>query len=359
MEKKKEFIINMMFWAVIGALLYIVSKFLLPALIPFIIGFFIACLVRFLAHKIGGKSDRAKKYIAIGIIVAIYAVLFTGMILISVNFANKIGDFIQSLPSIYNDSLLPMLNLFLAKVEHIAMQFDEVVANAVRNALKDVLSSIGTYIFDLSQVLVGFISNGIVKIPSFLIKLIVMVVSTFFIAVDFDKISALVRKIIGNKRYGMMKQGIYHTKTVLSAYIKSYTLLFCLTFIELCIGFAILKIPYPTIIALCIAVFDILPILGTGGVLIPWALICLFIGNTPLGIGIFVLYLIITAIRNTIEPKIVGQQIGLHPLATLMAMFVGMNMFGLAGLIFFPVTLVIIVSMVKAGAINFEEPKEN
>ncbi len=359
MEKKKEFIINMLFWAVIGALLYIVFKFLFPALIPFIIGFLVACLVRFFAKKIGGKSDKARKYIAIGIIVAIYAVLFTAMILISVNFANKIGDFIQSLPSIYSNSFMPMLELVLTKIEDIAMQFDVVVARAIQDALNDLQSSIGTYIFDISQAAVGFISDSVISIPSFLIKLIVTVVSTFFIAVDFEKITELLRKVIGAKKYGMLKEGVFHTKTVLSAYLKSYTLLFCLTFIELCIGFCILGIPYPTLIALCIAIFDILPILGTGGVLIPWALICIFIGKTPFGIGIFVLYLIITAIRNTIEPKIVGQQIGLHPLATLMAMFVGMNMFGLAGLIFFPVTLVIIVSMVKGGAIKFPENKEN
>ncbi len=349
----------MMFWAVIGVLLYLAFKFLFPALIPFIIGFFVACLVRFLANKIGGKSDRAKKYISIGIIVIIYAVLFTAMILISVNFANKIAGLVQSLPSIYNESFLPTLNLILTKVESIALQFDEVVAQALRDALTNLQSSIGTYIVDISQALVGFLSNGIVKVPSFLIKLIVMVVSTFFIAVDYEKITALTQKIIGAQKYNMLKEGVFHTKNVISAYLKSYSLLFCLTFIELCIGFLILKIPYPSLVALGIAVFDILPILGTGGILIPWALICIFIGKAPLGIGVFVLYLIITAIRNTIEPKIVGQQIGLHPLATLVAMFVGMNMFGLAGLIFFPVSLVIIVSMVNAGAIKLGESQES
>lgn len=114
---------------------------------------------------------------------------------------------------------------------------------------------------------------------------------------------------------------------------------------ELAIGFLLLRIPYAMLLALLISIFDLMPILGTGGILLPWALVLVLMGNLPLAAGIAALYVIITAVRQTLEPKIVGAQIGLHPLATLIAMLLGLKLFGLVGLIAFPVTLAVVTAM--------------
>ncbi len=352
MEKKREFIINMLYIVLIIAVLVLFFRYIFPALIPFVIGFVVACIIHFFAKKIGGNSDKNKKSAALTLTICFYTVLFTLAVLVGLKAVDKIGGFIRSIPAMYKDFVLPLLEQILEKVEEIAMQLDERIATEVEKTLSEFLASLGKFITDLSLKLVSAISDGILGIPAFLIRLIIIVVSTFFMAADFDKMTGLVRKLIGEKKYGVIVQGTYHAQNVILAYIKSYSILFCLTFVELCIGFWILKIPYPGWIALAIAIFDILPILGTGGVLIPWSFICLFIGNIKLGICIFILYIIITAIRNTLEPKIIGKQIGLHPLLTLMAMFVGMQLLGLFGLFLFPITLVILVSMAKAGAIH-------
>ncbi len=352
MEKKREFIVHTLYVAIIIAMLFLFFKFLFPALIPFVIGFVVACIVRFFARKIGKDSEQHKKTAALIITICFYSVIFLILVLVGVKAVDEIGSFIRSIPTIYKDIILPFLEQISQKVEEIAMQLDERIAMEVEATLNEFLASLGKYISDFSLAVVSFVSDGILGIPAFLIRMIITVVSTFFMAVDFDKITGILKKLIGDKKYGVIIQSANHTKLVILAYLKSYTLLFCLTFIELSIGFWILKIPYPFWIALGIAVFDILPILGTGGVLIPWSLVCLFIGNIRMGVCIFVLYIIITAIRNTLEPKIVGKQIGLHPLITLIAMFVGMNLLGIVGMILFPVSLVIIVSMAKAGAIK-------
>lgn len=143
-----------------------------------------------------------------------------------------------------------------------------------------------------------------------------------------------------------------YVKNILFIYLRSYLLLFLLTFAELFLGFLILRIPYAGVLAFAIAVFDILPVLGTGGILLPWAAVLLIMGNTPLALGILVLYIVITAIRNTLEPKIVGKQIGLHPLATLIAMFIGLRILGIAGMVIFPVGLSVLVSLEKGGVIH-------
>ena len=125
-----------------------------------------------------------------------------------------------------------------------------------------------------------------------------------------------------------------------------------ITFIELSIGLSILKVENSIIIAFLIAIFDILPVLGTGGIMIPWTIITAIQGNIPMAIALLVVYLVITIIRNIIEPKIVGSQIGLHPVVTLVSMFVGAQMFGVIGLFGFPITLSLLRHLNDTGVIK-------
>ena len=97
-----------------------------------------------------------------------------------------------------------------------------------------------------------------------------------------------------------------------------------------------------------ISIFDLMPILGTGGIVLPWALIALMVGNWGRAIGLLVLYLVITGIRQTLEPKIVGKQIGLHPLATLISMLLGLKLFGIVGLFGVPVCVAVTTAMYRS-----------
>ena len=125
-----------------------------------------------------------------------------------------------------------------------------------------------------------------------------------------------------------------------------------ITFVELSIGFSIIGIDNAILIALCIAIFDILPVLGTGGVVIPWIVVNLVLGNFGMAASLTVLYIIVTFIRNVIEPKIVGSQLGLHPIVTLSSMFAGVQMLGAIGLFGFPIGLSLLVHLDRKGTIN-------
>ena len=107
-----------------------------------------------------------------------------------------------------------------------------------------------------------------------------------------------------------------------------------------------------TLVALLIAIFDILPVLGTGGIMIPWAVLSLLGGEITRGLSLLALYLIVTVIRNIIEPKIVGKQIGLHPVLTLMSMFVGTTLFGVVGLFGLPILLSLLRYLNEQGTIS-------
>lgn len=95
-----------------------------------------------------------------------------------------------------------------------------------------------------------------------------------------------------------------------------------------------------------------MPILGTGSILVPWSIIAFIMGNTKIGIGMLVLYILITVVKQIIEPKIVGQQIGLHPIITLILMYVGVNLMGLLGLLALPILATILVKLNNEGSIR-------
>ena len=126
-----------------------------------------------------------------------------------------------------------------------------------------------------------------------------------------------------------------------------------LTFGELTAGLLLLRVPHAVLLAALIAVVDILPILGTGTVLIPWIAVSLLGGNTAFAVGLTVLYVVITVVRNILEPRVVSRQIGLHPLATLFFMFLGLRATGgIAGMLLFPVGAIIVKQLQEAGHIH-------
>ena len=134
--------------------------------------------------------------------------------------------------------------------------------------------------------------------------------------------------------------------------IRSYALIMSITFVELSILLTLVGVNHPVLVAFGTACFDILPVLGTGGIMIPWALITLLQGNLFLGLKLLGVYVIVTVVRNIIEPKIVGSQLGLHPVVTLCSMFVGVQLFGVIGLFGFPIGLSLLRYLNDHGVIK-------
>ena len=134
--------------------------------------------------------------------------------------------------------------------------------------------------------------------------------------------------------------------------IKAYAILMGFTFIQLLTGFIVAGIDYPVLLALFISLIDILPVLGTGTVLIPWCIILFLSGNVKTGLCILILYVIITLTRQIAEPKVLGNSVGLHPLVTLISMYFGLKLIGVKGLFLFPLTMIIIKNLNDKGFIR-------
>lgn len=352
---KKRFIINVIFYFIIGIIILGICKYIMPALVPFIIAFLIAALLQIPAKKLSGEVPKRKKWLAI-LLCCVFFVLAFGLILfLGISLVKGAGDVVTSASSLYNDQIVPILGEISDRLESVTASVDASISQKIESIFQEFSQNLGQYITEFSVKAVKLVSGGATKIPGIIVKIVITVVATFFMAADFDKIINFFKGFLPKEKEESVRNIIEHVKKAIFTYIKSYVLLFILTFIELSIGFLILGIPYPMILALMIAIFDILPVLGTGGILLPWAVVLLIMGDFFLAGGLVVLYIVITIIRNTVEPKLVGKHIGLHPLATLIAMFIGLRLLGVVGMIAFPIALSVMVNLEKDGIIHLKK----
>lgn len=342
-ERKKKFIINVAFYALIAILVWVACKYLVSPMMPFVIAFVVAAVIQVPIRKIKA-APRQKKILSIVFCGVFYGLLLMLAAWLGLKVLDGVEGLIRKVPYFYNTTVVPVLETISNYLEESMTSVHPSVANTIENSFEEMTNNLGSYVSSFSVKVVQILSGGISGIPSFVIKLVITVVATFFFVGDYDGITAFFRKFLSPKQADLVDRGQSYVKNVLFIYIRSYSFLFLLTFAELCAGMFLLGMPYPALLALCIAVFDILPVLGTGGVLLPWALVLFIIEEHGLAIGILVLYLVILVVRNMVEPRIVGRQIGLHPLATLAALFLGLKLFGIVGLVAFPVALTVLVN---------------
>jgi sporulation integral membrane protein YtvI len=212
--------------------------------------------------------------------------------------------------------------------------------------------------------LVGNLTDFAVSVPTFLLNIVIMVVATIFLLVDFESILAFIKKQLPDKTNELIYNIGTHLGKVLKKYILSYSLVMLITFAEIFAGLSIIGVNYAALLAALIAIFDILPVVGSGLVIVPWAIISLIIGDIGVGIGLFILWAVLCVVRQIIEPKIVGNSVGMHPFLTLFAMLAGNFIYGGIGILLLPVTLALCQSLNSAGVVRlyktFEpEPEED
>ena len=354
-EKKKKFIIDVAYLALVLALGYVALQYALPLLMPFVIAFLIAYILRRPIRFFSRVFHVPKGLAAVLLVVLTYGAIGLLLALAGIRITATIASLVQQIPAIYNNYILPDLTDLFTGLEDLLARLDPSLMSTLEELQTQLLNMLWQLVSSLSGLLMGGVSLATslaTSLPGFLIRLLLMVISTFFIAIDYEKIVTFcLRCLSGNTRKVVLQIKDYVVGTLFVC-IRSYALIMSITFVELSIGLSIISVNRAMLVALLIAIFDILPVLGTGGIMIPWAILTALGGNMPQALALLVVYVIITIIRNIIEPRIVGKQIGLHPVLTLMSMFVGTHLFGVVGLFGLPILLSLLRYLNDAGTIS-------
>jgi sporulation integral membrane protein YtvI len=209
----------------------------------------------------------------------------------------------------------------------------------------------------------SFIGSMVVTIPQGLVFTLITIVATFYISLDYKRINEFIAIQIPPKVRNVIIDIKSKFFSAIYKYLRAYSIIVLITYSELTVGFLIIGINYAFIIAALTALLDILPVVGTGTVLIPWGIIGIIQKDYFTGFAMLILYGTITIIRNIIEAKIVGTSIGLYPVVTLMAMYAGFRILGLGGMFLLPIVILILKNLNDEGKIrlwkNINKPDEN
>lgn len=226
MEKKKDFIINVIFYAIIGAAVVAVCKFILPALFPFLIAFLIAAVIQVPIEKLGKDSQKKRKAAAVLLCCAFYIIFFLAVIVLGTKAVKTAGNMIVSAPVVYNEKVVPFIGEIADYLEVAVSSIDATISQQIENYFVEISRNMGQYISDFSVKAVKWLSEGVTGIPGFVVKLVVTVVATFFMAIDFRKIMAFFKRWIPVGKEETVNKGMDYVKNVIFIYIKSYSLLF-------------------------------------------------------------------------------------------------------------------------------------
>lgn len=347
-DKKKRFLIDSAFIALVAVLLYFLFKFATIYLLPFLIGLILAVLVQKPAKFLADKVKIKKGISSVILVIVLYLLVITIFSALCFGIYKKIFDLV-SLLSNNISSWVSVFDDISGRFSNILNELPAEISNAVKTLPETLLSKLTEF---ATTFLSGTATLIAKNIPNLIITIIVTIVASCYLAKDYDRITVFLRSHLTGRINAILCDTKEIFFTSILKLLKSYFLLMFITFAELSIGLLIIGVKNPILLAGVIAFVDLLPVLGTGAVVIPWAVVALISGNLWLGIGLAVLYLIITIVRNFLEPKIIGDLVGLHPLVTLVCMFVGLRLFGILGMFGVPIAVIILAGLQRRGTIN-------
>lgn len=352
LEKQKNFLIKFSYIAVILGLGYVAIKYLVAALLPFVIGMIIAVIFKGPIGKISKRFKINRSLVSVFVLMIFYAAFAVVLLLLGSQLLSLGEDGIAKVPGFYTNTIEPFLKRVINDIADKIPQADTQVID-MSDIINNAIGTVSSFVTSASSTILSAIASIATKLPALLINSIFTIVSSFFFTIDYHDITDFVFKQLPEKKAIQARNIKGDVIGTVWKYIKSYAFLMFVTFIELTIGMLVLGIPNPLAVAAIISVIDILPVLGTGSVLIPWGIIGFVFNNYKIGIGMILLYLVITVVRQTLEPKVIGKQIGLHPVVTLICIFVGAKLFGLIGMFLLPIAATILKQMNDEGAINW------
>lgn len=356
-NKKLAFLIQVFYLAVWVLLAYLAWKaagLIWPFLAALVLVGCIHPLVRFL-HR---KMKLNQKVLSVTFLALLYGGVGFGLFFLCTRLVFWLQGLFTQLPDYYNSTIQPLLENFSLWAENwLAGLPAEITSNleTIGDAVSNALSG---FIGNVSQQGISLVTSWINGIPGLLISIAFVILMSFFLSLHYETVVGFLRRQLPRhweEKLGKLKQ---LSKTTVKNYLKAVLILMLCTFGELCVGFFILRVDNPVGLAALIALFDALPLLGTGGIMIPWIIIELLGQNYSLALGLAILYAVVTVIRNLIEPKVVGDQLGLNPVVSLVAIYLGYRVLGVIGMVLFPILAQILILLHKHGMIRLYRDKK-
>ncbi|RAL26839.1 sporulation integral membrane protein YtvI [Thermoflavimicrobium daqui] len=352
----KQICLRTLIVLLIGTGVFFTFYFILPLIYPFIIAWAIAMLldpfVKFLENKV-----HIPRWLAVTIalfvllvVISIFFIFLIGeLVIVLASLSEKLPLFFKQITQLFMDTFQKNQNInkIIETVQNYLThnpQHQQNISNSISTNIDLIAKKASELITDLLAGIGSFIGN----LPYFFTVLAVVILATFFISLDWPNIKQKLYRLTPKslqRTGGLVFHGL---RTALFGFIRAQLTLISITGLIVLISLFILKVEYAISIAFLIAIVDLLPYLGVGAVLVPWIVYLFLSGQLKLALGLLIVYAITIIVRQFLEPKLVAHNVGLDPLIALISLFVGLNLFGVLGLILGPVIMVTILTLAQA-----------
>lgn len=318
---------------------------------PFVVGYIISAIanppVRFLEKHLKIVRKHSSAIIIIGVLAVVILLLYLAVVKIG----EEVVHLISNLPEIY-ESLSVEFAAIGDNLQVFAARLPEDMQTSIANVTSDLSSYISDLVHAAGAPTFEAAGNFAKNVPGTLIAIIMCILSAYFFTADRDKIATGLKEHMPGGVLDRVLFVIGDLKRVVGGYFKAQLKIMVVVYVILVVGLLILKVDYALLVGFLIAFLDMLPFFGTGTVLGPWAIIKLLSGDYKMAIALIVLYAVTQIVRQVIQPKIVGDSIGMNPLATLFFMYIGYKLSGVIGMIVAVPVGMIIINLYKAGVFD-------
>jgi len=340
--------VNLLFAVGVALCLFFVVPKLLGFFLPFVIGWIVAMianpLVKFLESKVKLLRKHSSAIIIIVVIAAIMGILY---LIVSVLFRES-KQLAGDLPDIIKQVEILLSNLAI-KIQDLSNDMPKPVQQFINNLLESINKNLMDFEPNTNWLTFSGASNLAQNIAAFFLDLIITLLSAYFFIIKRDELTEGLKKFLPNS----VLEGwifIYNNFTkAVGGYFKAQFKIMIVLCVIMFVGFEILRVSYSILLALAIAFLDFLPVFGTGAVLWPWALIDMLSGNYFRAVGLVVIYLICQITKQVLQPKMVGDSIGISPLSTLVFLYIGYKLKGVIGMIIGVPVGMVIVNLYRVG----------
>ncbi|WP_243128579.1 MULTISPECIES: sporulation integral membrane protein YtvI [Oscillospiraceae] len=342
-----------LFFSLLGTILFIVIGVrAIGFFMPFVIGWFIAYLAYPLVGWLESRVKIKKKLGSALIIILVIAIVAGLGYLGIVKLAREIQMALNNAPDLYQD-LEAGFREIGERFQGVYRMLPENIQNGWNSLIQNMDERVGGVIAGIGNPAVEATGNVVKRIPGILVSVIVALVSAYFFTAQREEIIQWSKKVAPKAIEARMSMVMYNLKYAVGGYFKAQFKIMAVVGLILLCGFLILGVDYAFLLAILIAFLDFLPFFGTGTALIPWAVYKFFVMDIKIAITLLIIYGITQLVRQIIQPKLVGDSIGLSPLLTLILLYVGYRVGSLLGMILAVPIGMIILNLYKAGAFDY------
>ena len=312
---------------------------------PFLIAFLISLMVEPAIKYFMKKTKMTRKMSSIIIFIIVFSIIIGSVTIGIISLISESTNLLQTL-NLYIDKAYTQIQQTIGKMSITKISVSNNILNLAQDASKEILLKVSKWLTNFLTKLIDIVTS----IPTIAIYMVITILSLYFICTDRIYILDFMEHHMPKRWVKKIGVHIREITKSLGGYLKAEMILILVSFIISVIGLYIFKfigmnVKYPLLIALAIGFVDALPILGSGSVMVPWSIILAINGDIQLGIAVLILWIVMSLVRQFLEPKIVSGKIGIHPIFTLIAMYTGFKVIGVMGMLVGPIVLIILKSI--------------